>query len=43
MVRGGCNVISVNNEVTDVPRRIEAEQRFENMWTAAGNHQCTDG
>jgi hypothetical protein len=31
MVRGGCNVISINNEARDVPRRIEAEQRYERM------------
>ena len=31
MVRGGCSVISVNNESIDVPRRIEAEERYERI------------
>ena len=31
MVRGGCSVTCVNNEAANVPRRIEAEQRYERM------------
>src|ERR1044071_8564274 len=31
MVRGGCNVTSINNESRDVLRRIEAEQRYERI------------
>jgi predicted O-methyltransferase YrrM len=31
MVRGGCNVTSINNEAVTVPRRIEAEQRYERI------------
>ena len=31
MVRGGCRVTCVNNEAANVPRRIEAEQRYERM------------
>lgn len=31
MVRGGCSVICVNNEGPNVPRRIEADQRYERM------------
>jgi hypothetical protein len=31
MVRGGCSVTCVNNEPANVPRRIEAEQRYERM------------
>jgi hypothetical protein len=31
MVRGGCSVICVNDEAANVPRRIEAEQRYERM------------
>lgn len=31
MVRGGCSVTCVNNEGANVPRRIEAEQRYERM------------
>ena len=31
MVRGGCGVTCVNNEAASVPRRIEAEQRYERM------------
>jgi len=31
MVRGGCSVICINNEPPNVPRRIEAEQRYERM------------
>lgn len=31
MVRGGCAVTCVNNEAPSVPRRIEAEQRYERM------------
>jgi hypothetical protein len=31
MVRGGCGVTCINNEAPSVPRRIEAEQRFERM------------
>jgi hypothetical protein len=31
MVRGGCSVTCVNNEQANVPRRIEAEQRYERM------------
>lgn len=31
MVRGGCRVTSINNEAPSVPRRIEAEQRYERM------------
>src|ERR1700746_1725045 len=28
MVRGGCSVTCINNEAANVPRRIEAEQRY---------------
>ena len=31
MARGGCSVICVNNEEANVPRRIEAEQRYQRM------------
>jgi predicted O-methyltransferase YrrM len=31
MVRGGCAVTSINNEAPSVPRRVEAEQRYERM------------
>jgi predicted O-methyltransferase YrrM len=31
MVRGGCSVTCVNNEPANVPRRVEAEQRYERM------------
>lgn len=31
MVRGGCSVTCVNDEQANVPRRIEAEQRYERM------------
>lgn len=31
MVRGGCAVTSINNEAASVPRRVEAEQRYERM------------
>jgi predicted O-methyltransferase YrrM len=31
MLRGGCSVTCVNNEPANVPRRIEAEQRYERM------------
>jgi predicted O-methyltransferase YrrM len=31
MVRGGCEVTCINNEAPSVPRRIEAEQRFERI------------
>jgi predicted O-methyltransferase YrrM len=31
MVRGGCAVTAVNNEAPSVPRRVEAEQRYERM------------
>src|SRR5689334_20070532 len=31
MARGGCRVTSVNNEAPNVPRRVEAEQRYERM------------
>src|SRR5437762_2852668 len=31
MARGGCRVTCVNNEKANVPRRIEAEQRYERM------------
>ncbi len=31
MTRGGCEVTCVNNEASNVPRRTEAEQRYERM------------
>jgi predicted O-methyltransferase YrrM len=31
MVRGGCAVTCINNEPPSVPRRIEAEQRYERI------------
>jgi predicted O-methyltransferase YrrM len=31
MMRGGCRVTCVNNEAPNVPRRIEAEQRYQRM------------
>ena len=31
MMRGGCRVTCVNNEAPNVPRRIEAEQRYARM------------
>jgi predicted O-methyltransferase YrrM len=31
MLRGGCRVTCVNNEAATVPRRVEAEQRYERM------------
>ena len=31
MARGGCRVTCVNNEAPTVPRRIEAEQRYERI------------
>jgi predicted O-methyltransferase YrrM len=31
MIRGGCAVTSINNEAPSVPRRVEAEQRYERM------------
>lgn len=31
MVRGGCAVTCINNEAPSVPRRVEAEQRYERM------------
>jgi predicted O-methyltransferase YrrM len=31
MVRGGCSVTCVNNEPVNVPRRVEAVQRYERM------------
>jgi hypothetical protein len=31
MVRGGCAVTCINNEPPNVPRRVEAEQRYERM------------
>jgi predicted O-methyltransferase YrrM len=34
MVRGGCAVTCINNEAPSVPRRVEAEQRYERMCSA---------
>ena len=31
MVRGGCAVTCINKEAPSVPRRVEAEQRYERM------------
>jgi predicted O-methyltransferase YrrM len=31
MVRGGCAVTCINNEAPSVPRRVEAEQRYERI------------
>jgi predicted O-methyltransferase YrrM len=31
MIRGGCKVTSINNESATVPRRVEAEKRYERL------------